>query len=248
MIPCIPDDVIKIIFSYCPPSDLVKVSVVCKKWHEQSKEIYYQQFQQMLEKTSALFCKMTEKALTDFNPEIQIQYSDMSFGKLAQKINSLVCNFDFYLDSNGCILSEISPYLAGCFNNKHKIAVTIGSFFVHIVVGKRRDDQHEGLNPKCVLYDDFCRLYHFPEELFAIKEEESTTFPFRGKIVNLRAKQLHSPRNEIGCGLFEKVIELRRNEICQSDNESTQASHLTYYLWQKDAYAKNYQSKEDEAS
>ena len=240
----IPKDLLKTIFSYLPSIEIMKNKCICRSWkaiaEEVAKVVLIKEFEEMVDRTSKLFQIMTCKKVYEFisNPTINLDFKSLSYAQANERLKSSVLKLDFHLEINGCSICEIQAETFTIFMKKYSLNVSEDKLFLHLNIGGRGGKQFVKLKEGDPLYDELCIQFHFPIELFAIKENQETCFPFKGRLVILRAKQTQSSSHyENDDSTFEKALEICCEKKKAPDFLGFHAHITTFYIWQKDAYA-----------
>lgn len=214
----IPKDVLLNALSYLSLKEALEIKSVSKEWYKlgetAAKPLVEKKFHDMINRTSSLFQKMTEKTVYEFVPALneKLDYSKFTSETLHKYFETVPLEVRCYVETHygpGHLI-VISPE---SFQFKHEIEEKGEKQYVPLTFA----ENWNSIEMEYPLGAFRC----FPKELFEIKEGEQTAFPLQGRLVICKACQI--------LRTFEEEMKLL------SVTDHLYDHPRTYYVWQRDA-------------
>ncbi|HSW86074.1 MAG TPA: F-box protein [Rhabdochlamydiaceae bacterium] len=172
----IPREMLFHTLSFLTAKDLLKIKSVCKEWNDIdetiSKKAIKREFHDMVNRTTALFQKMTGKTVYEFVPDLneKLELSKFTAKQLHEHFKNIPMKVQCCIKTD-CCSSFIS---SDAFLKMHKIEGAEPKHYIHLSIN----------------FPEPQSIFHFPKDLFEIHEGEETAFPFQGRLTIFKAHQV----------------------------------------------------------
>lgn len=214
----IPKDVLLNALSYLSLKEALEIKSVSKEWYKlgetAAKPLVEKKFHDMINRTSSLFQKMTEKTVYEFVPALneKLDLSTFTAKQLHDHFETVSLKVRCYVETHYGP-GRLIVFSPESFQFKHEIEVKEEKQYIPLTFQENwySNEMEYPLGS----------FQFFPKELFEINEGEQTAFPLRGRLVICKARQY--------LRRFEEEVQLLKATRELYDHPRT------YYVWQRDA-------------